>query len=104
MACIRCFHTASSWGALTALGTRTNQTLSASDATGAVLCSVWYIDKDSNRQPAVVVAVDVTHPPPSYCIRLDGADRTRDTEEGRLELRAAQTLPKPAQGDSPCIG
>ena len=37
------------------------------------------------------------HPPPSYCIRLEGADSTRDTEEARLEPRAAQPLPKPAQ-------
>ena len=59
--------------------------------------SVWYMDRHQQRQPAVVVAVDVMHPPPSYCIRLEGADSTRDTEEARLEPRAAQPLPKPAQ-------
>ncbi len=61
------------------------------------LCSVWYLDRHEQRQPAIVVAVDVMHPPPSYCIRLEGADSTRDTEEARLEPRAAQPLPKPAQ-------
>ena len=59
--------------------------------------SVWYMDRHQQRQPATVVAVDVMHPPPSYCIRLEGADSTRDTEEARLEPRAAQLLPKPAK-------
>ena len=55
---------------------------------------MWYLDRDQQRQPAIVMAVDVTHPPPAYCIRLEGADSTRDTEEARLEPRAAQLLPK----------
>lgn len=60
-----------------------------------LLCSVWYLDRDRQRQPAVVMALDVTHPPPAYCIRLEGADGTRDTEEARLQPRAAQPLPAP---------
>lgn len=63
------------------------------------ICSVWYLDRDSKRQAAIVVAVDVTHPPPAYCIRLEGADSTRDTEESRLEPRDAQAVPKAAQLD-----
>lgn len=35
----------------------------------------------------MVLSVNVMHPPPSYCIRLDGADSTRETEGHRLELR-----------------
>ena len=54
---------------------------------------MWYLDRNRLRQPAVVVAVDVMHPPPAYCILLEGADSTRDTEEARLEPRAAQLLP-----------
>ena len=44
----------------------------------AWLCSVWYHERDNNRQTAAVVAVDVMHPPPSYCIRLEGADSPWD--------------------------
>lgn len=62
-----------------------------------LLCSIWYIHGEGKRQPGTVMSVDVTHPPPSYCIRLDGADSTRDTELSRLEPRAAQPLPKAAQ-------
>ena len=57
-----------------------------------LLCSVWYLDRDRNRQAAVVMSVDVMHPPASYCIRLDGADTTRDTEESRLEPRPTEEL------------
>ena len=56
-------------------------------------CSVWYLDRDKNRQAAVVMSVDVMHPPASYCIRLEGADSTRDTEESRLETRPTQEPP-----------
>ena len=62
-----------------------------------LLFSVWYLDRDGNRQAAIVMSVDVMHPPASYCIRLEGADNTRDTEEGRLEPRPTQELPIPAQ-------
>ena len=56
-------------------------------------CSVWYLDRDKNRQAAVVMSVDVMHPPASYCIRLEGADNTRDTEESRLETRPTKEPP-----------
>ena len=62
-----------------------------------LLCSVWYLDRDKKRQAAVVMSVDVMHPPASYCIRLEGADNTRDTEESRLEPRPTQELPISAQ-------
>ena len=58
-----------------------------------LLCSVWYLDRDKKRQAAVVMSVDVMHPPASYCIRLEGADNTRDTEESRLEPRPTQKPP-----------
>ncbi len=62
-----------------------------------LLCSVWYLDRNKKRQAAVVMSVDVMHPPASYCIRLEGADTTRDTEESRLEPRPTQKPPMPAQ-------
>ena len=60
-------------------------------------CSVWYLDRDRNRQAAIVMSVDVMHPPASYCIRLEGADSTRDTEESRREPRSPLEQPISAQ-------
>lgn len=54
---------------------------------------MWYIDREGNRCAAVVLAIDLMHPPPSYCIRLDGADSSRETEGHRLELRALTLTP-----------
>jgi hypothetical protein len=47
----------------------------------------------------VVLAVDVSHPPPAYSIRLDGTDTTRETEGHRLHLRAPD--PQPPQAAVP---
>ena len=60
---------------------------------GSVIHSVWYVDREGTRRAALVLSVDVMHPPPSYCIRLDGADSTRETEGHRLELRAVADAP-----------
>ena len=47
-------------------------------------CRVWYIQRDDTRQAAIVVSVDITHPPPSYSVLLAGADSARETEGHRL--------------------
>ena len=54
---------------------------------------MWYIDREGNRCAAVVSAIDLMHPPPSYCIRLNGADSLRETEGHRLELRTLTHAP-----------
>ncbi len=59
---------------------------------------MWYIDREGKRCAAVVLAVDVMHPPPSYCIHLDGANSSRETEGHRLELRAVTHAPADQPG------
>lgn len=48
---------------------------------------MWYIDRTGERKAAIVVAVDVTHPPPFYSVRLEGVENLRETEGHRLEVR-----------------
>ncbi len=49
-----------------------------------LLRRVWYRTSSGARTAAEVVSVDVTHPPPSFCVRLEGAQSTRETEAHRL--------------------
>ncbi len=55
---------------------------------------VWYRARDGAEAPATVEAVDVTHPPPSFCVRLDGAGAPRETEAPRLRAMAAGEDPR----------
>ncbi len=57
---------------------------------------VWYRARDGAEAPATVEAVDVTHPPPSFCVRLDGAGAPRETEAPRLRAMAAGEDPRAA--------
>ena len=49
---------------------------------------------------AEVVSVDVTHPPPSFCIRLEGTQSTRETEAERLSPWN-EPAPPPAAPEQP---
>ncbi|KAK9819265.1 hypothetical protein WJX81_000928 [Elliptochloris bilobata] len=55
---------------------------------------VWYRARDDAETPATVEGVDIMHPPPSFCVRLDGADSTRETEAPHLRAMTA--------GEDPC--
>ena len=71
-----------------------------------LLRRVWYRTSSGARTAAHVVSVDVTHPPPSFCVRLEGAQSTRETEAERLSpwdgptlLPAASELPSEPAGE-----
>ena len=57
---------------------------------------VWYRTRDGGEMPATVEAVDIMHPPPSFCVRLDGAASTRETEAPRLRAMPADEDPRAA--------
>lgn len=57
---------------------------------------VWYRTRDGGETPATVEAVDVMHPPPSFCVRLDGAASMRETEAPRLRAMPAAEDPRAA--------
>ena len=59
-------------------------------------CRVWYRTRDGGEMAATVEAVDVMHPPPSFCVRLDGAASTRETEAPRLRAMPAADDPRAA--------
>ena len=54
---------------------------------------VWYRTSSGARTAAEVVSVDLTHPPPSFCVRLEGAQSTRETEADRLSPWDAPAAP-----------
>lgn len=67
---------------------------------------VWYRTRDGGETPATVEAVDVMHPPPSFCVRLDGAASTRETEAPRLRAMPAADDPcaaAPPGAQGPCL-
>ncbi len=66
---------------------------------------MWYRARDGSELAATVEGVDITHPPPSFCVRLDGAESTRETEASRLRAMPAADDPRAAaSGDLAVTG
>ena len=53
---------------------------------------VWYVKQDGSRALAIVLAVDISHPPPFYRVRLEESEVPRDTEASRMRKLTLREL------------
>ena len=53
---------------------------------------VWYVKQDGSRALAIVLAVDISHPPPFFRVRLEESEVSRDIEASRMRKLTLREL------------